>query len=241
MENSRKNSKLGSLIVLLCLLVVALALTVFFAIRMGDRQQESMEASAELMSQLRVVIDPGHGGEDPGTLGTNTGAQEAHINLEIAKRLQALLESKGAQVIMTRESGDPIAPSKDEDMALRRQIISESGQDLTISIHQNHFEDPSVKGPQVFYKNGSEEGASLASSIQTALNDGLSIKDPRYEQGSEFYIVKSGTAPAVIVECGFLSNPEEELLLQKSAYQIELVKAIYNGICDYLSLGDMRI
>ena len=138
-------------------------------------------------------------------------------------------------MVMTRSDGEAIAPTKKEDMAKRREIIETSGQDLTISIHQNFYEDPDVCGPQVFYAPGSVEGEKLARCIQERLNKDLEVKKPLSHKEGNYYIVKSGAAPAVIVECGFLSNPEEEVLLGKEFYQIKIAKAIMEGMEDYLA------
>lgn len=186
---------------------------------------------------VSVVIDAGHGGDDSGTIGVVTGAKEAHINLTIAKKLRDALTSSGAQVIMTRSDGNAIGETKEEDMANRRRIIEESGQDLTISIHQNHYDDPDVKGPQVFYAPGSAEGEKLAGCIQQRMNAELEVVRPRSAMAGNYYIVRSGAAPAVIVECGFLSNPEEDVLLSKKFYRIKVTKAILEGIEDYLNLA----
>ena len=106
---------------------------------------------------------------------------------------------------------------------------------MTISIHQNRYEDSSVYGPQVFYSEGSAEGERLATSLQNALNTQLKVATPRTQMASKFYIVRSGSAPAVIVECGFLSNPEEEALLNRAEYQNEIVKGIIAGLEEFFA------
>ena len=227
------NRKRASLFAIFGILAVALVVIICVAAGMGETE---VAANSARLQGVKVVVDPGHGGEDSGTIGVSTGVKEAHINLEISKKLRNALVSYGAEVVMTRESGEAIAASKDADMQLRREIISTSGQDLTISIHQNRFEDSSVKGPQVFYAPGSVEGEKLAKCIQDALNADLDVAKPRTQMEGNYYIVKSGAAPAVIVECGFLSNPEEEQLLQKKQYQLMIVKAVIRGMEDYLGL-----
>ena len=149
--------------------------------------------------------------------------------------LKLLAEDAGYTVVMTRETPEQIGANKNADMAERRRIIEQSGQSLTVSIHQNFYgEDPSVRGPQVFYAPNSAQGEALAAAIQNQLNQTLQPNSPRTQHEGNYYIVKSGRAPAVIVECGFLSNREEEVLLQKSQYQLRIAKAILAGMEDYL-------
>ena len=182
----------------------------------------------------KVVLDVGHGGFDPGAYGA-AGSRECDINLEVAKKVENALVSYGYDVVMTRKKDIALADTKEEDMAKRREIIETSGQDITISIHQNYFEDASARGPQVFYLKGSEEGARLAKCLQDALNAELEVASPRTEQDSDYYIVKSGEAPAVIVECGFISNPEEEQLLKNKSYRLRIAKAIVKGTEKFFS------
>ncbi|MBQ9942076.1 MAG: N-acetylmuramoyl-L-alanine amidase [Christensenellaceae bacterium] len=234
-RNSGQQKKRSLWITLAVLLAALTGLGVCLALG----EQTAPASSSVLLGQKTVVIDAGHGGSDGGTLGVNTSVAEAHINLQIARRLQAVLESSGTNVIMTRQDEAAVGATKDEDMANRRKIIKESGQDVTVSIHQNHYSDPAVKGPQVFYAPGSIKGRQLAECIQARLNGRLEVTAPRQAMEGNYYIVKSGAAPAVIVECGFLSNPEEEQLLQKGAYQIEIVKAITEGLEDYFALQEL--
>ncbi len=193
---------------------------------------ESRAASAEGLQQ-RIVIDAGHGQPDGGAVSTQGMAEES-LNLSIAQKLEILLREDGWDVVMTREDAEQIGSGKNEDMRRRREIIDASGQLLTVSIHQNSFpQDVSVCGPQVFYAPGSEQGKLLAEAIQNALNSVLEPASPRTAAEGDYYIVKSGSVPAVIVECGFLSNPEEEHLLMQSQYQVRIATAIAEGIEKY--------
>lgn len=117
---------------------------------------------------------------------------------------------------------------------LRRRIISDMGQDITISIHQNYFEgDESVSGPQVFYASGSVYGEKLATLVQEKLNAALNPPKPRMQTVGDFYIVRSGGAPCILVECGFLSDRQEEEKLCTDSYQKQLVTAIADGVDRY--------
>ena len=237
-KKSRKASKKTlSIIMIAILAVLVAALAVYMALNddgKGEAPVFGKEYEAKTSAGYKVVIDAGHGGFDPGTYGAG-GTRECDINLLIAMKLKDAFLGSGADVVMTREADAALADEKDADMAARREIISTSGQDITISIHQNYFEDASVRGPQVFYAEGSEEGAKLAKCIQDAMNEELETESPRVEQGSNYYIVKSGAAPAVIVECGFLSNAEEEQLLNNGSYRLAIVRAIVKGTENYLA------
>jgi N-acetylmuramoyl-L-alanine amidase len=186
------------------------------------------------VSKGTVVIDAGHGGFDGGAE-SDSGVSEAGINLAVAKKLQMLLERNGYTVVMTREGEDAIGDTKDADMARRREIIETSEADVVVSIHMNKFPSASVSGPQVFFHEDSAEGAALAKLVQDALNTALEPPRPRVEHPETYYILRSGDCPAVIVECGFLSNEREETLLQDDDYQQECAKAIYRGIDDFFS------
>ena len=190
--------------------------------------------------QAVVVIDPGHGGTDPGKVGID-GQLEKDINLAVAKKLKTYLEASDVKVVLTRDVDTGLYSSKDThkkmaDMKKRCQLIEEAKPDLVISIHQNSFEDSSSCGPQVFYYEASDAGKELASSVLGALNTSLCVAKPRsIKPNKEYFILKKSTSPTVIVECGFLSNPAETLLLTDKNYQDDLAHAIYIGVIDYLA------
>ena len=221
-------------ILLTCLIALGICLGAAGLLRHHAAITRETAAAQEI--PRRIVVDPGHGEPDGGAVGTAKGTREQILNLQIAEKLRNLLEEAGYEVIMTRETEAQLMGSKNADMAERRRIIRESGQALTVSIHQNFYEgDGAVCGPQVFYAPGSAEGEQLAAAIQRELNRRLSPEKPRTEHEGNYYIVKSGEAPAVIVECGFLSNPKEEALLAKSQYQVRLAGAIFAGVEQYLT------
>lgn len=221
-------------ILLICCVMLVLCLG---AAGLWLRQEDAaaQETTAQAAIPRRIVIDAGHGEPDGGAQG-KLGTREAQINLQIAEKLRTLLEEDGYEVIMTRATEEQLLGSKNADMAERRRVIQESNQVLTVSIHQNFYEgDSSVSGPQVFYAPGSAEGERLAAVIQQELNRQLAPEKPRTEHEGNYYIVKSGEAPSVIVECGFLSNEQEEVLLTRSQYQVKLAKAIFAGVEQYLT------
>ena len=182
-----------------------------------------------------IVIDAGHGGFDGGAVGVS-GALEANINLSVAKLLRDKLIESGVRVLMTRETQDALGETKNGDMAFRKSVIEQDGVDLVVSIHMNKFRDSRVNGPQVFYMPKSVEGEKLAHLILMELSRDTG-KNKREVHSENFFMLRNTKAPAVIVECGFMSNRAEEKLLLDPDYQKLLADAIYSGIERYYGLG----
>ena len=186
-----------------------------------------------------IIIDAGHGGRDPGKVGI-TKALEKDINLIIALQLKELLESQNVQVIMTREEDKDLSTTssnlKASDMKERISLIQESNADLVVSIHQNSYSDPEVYGAQCFYYTASKEAKELASTIQKQIITSTNqTKIREIKSNTDYYLLKHSPIPTVIVECGFLSNPEEERLLLNEEYQHKMAWAIHLGILQYLN------
>lgn len=207
------------------------------------KQEETTEPEEKSIYECAVVVvDPGHGGKDPGKVGT-AGTLEKDINLLIAMELKPLLEEEGITVVMTREEdislGNTEADNvKMEDLNERVRLIDESGCYLAVSIHQNSFQDKSVAGPQVFYYEGSEGGETAANVMQQALNRELSVQSPRsIKANGDYWLLKKTKATLVIAECAFLSNPEEEKLLNEEAYRDRIALALKEGILKYLDVS----
>ncbi len=192
--------------------------------------------------QCSVVIDAGHGGMDGGAVGT-TGVLEKNLNLEVAKKLQTLVTEGGGKALMTREedvslhtdSDTTVREQKRSDLHFRRSFASESNADAFISIHMNKFEQSQYRGAQIFHSKD-QESKKLAELIRKQLlpvsekSDGRQIK----EAYDTMFILQENQIPSVIVECGFLSNPEEEALLKSEDYQQQLAEAIYRGLCEFI-------
>lgn len=189
-----------------------------------------------VMSGKVIIVDPGHGGFDPGKPGI-IGLDEKHLNLKIALMLRNYLERAGAMVIMTRTSDDDVdgmdgVKHKSKDMKERKKL-SEEGE-ILVSIHQNSFTQSSVKGAQTFFNGKSEEGKALAKSIQAQIKEGVDSSNRRVaKSNTNYYVLKATQIPAVIVECGFLTNPEEEKKLNQEEYQDLIARNIYLGIIRY--------
>lgn len=186
-----------------------------------------------------VVVDPGHGGMDPGKIGIND-VEEKEINLEISLMLRDKLEKQGIQVVMTRETDQGLydedsSNKKVQDLQRRVELIHEEQPVCVVSIHQNSYPDASVKGAQVFYYEDSTDGKKLAEELQNALIAQVDPENHRQAKGNTtYYLLERTDVPLVICECGFLSNPEEAELLTDQAYQETLTDAIVSGILEYL-------
>lgn len=185
-------------------------------------------------------LQSAHGGSDPGKISAS-GVMEKDVNLSIAMALKQLFENRGFTVVMTRTTDCDLAPDnskhpKTDDLTKRAALMSQNNVAASISIHQNSFEDNSSSGPQVFYYASSDTGKELASSVLGALNTSLCVAKPRsIKPNKDYFILKKSTSPTVIVECGFLSNPAETLLLSDKDYRDALAHAIYIGVTDYLA------
>lgn len=219
--------KLENLSIFLLLAIIAIGLYTT-----EQKQVKTAETMLPIASKV-VILDAGHGGWDPGKTGT-TGDNEKNINLQIAKKLKQYLEQGGAVVYMTRNSDEALGEKKTEDMKERKNIVNESDGDIFISIHQNAFPKEAAKGAQVFYHKESEDGKRLAEEIQEALRECVDSENTRQaKENTNYYILKKTQIPSALVECGFLSNIEEERKLNTQQYQEQIAWAIYVGIMNY--------
>lgn len=188
-----------------------------------------------------IVLDAGHGAPDEGATSSD-GTSEAQINLNITLKLQKLLESSGATVILTRydENGiyeldaKTLSQKKVSDIKNRVKIGNESSADIFVSVHLNKIPEKQYSGWQAFYKDGNEDSKTLATLIQNNLNSTISTENKRVPLIlNNVYIMKHIEIPIALVECGFLSNDSEKALLVTNEYQDKLAWGIYNGIMDY--------
>ncbi len=187
-----------------------------------------------------IVIDAGHGGIDNGSIGYS-GTLESEINLWYAQTLQQYCTEFGFFVTMTRTNDNglysPFAKNKKkDDMKQRQKIIENISPDMVISIHMNSFPESSSRGAQVFYAKDSKAGKLLADSIQDQFVKNL-VKPRQSSEVGDYYIVNCTTAPSVIVECGFVSNPEEEQLLLQEDYKDKVCYSVVCGILKYLMIN----
>lgn len=186
-----------------------------------------------------VVCDAGHGAPDGGAVASD-GTQEKDINLAITKKLCEVLESRGINVTLTRsedsgiydESADTIRKKKVSDMHKRVEIINNSNADLFLSIHMNSFTDTSAKGIHIFY--GDESVKKMAEEIQQSIVDVTGARPHSVKEVSKsLYLMKNAKIPSILIECGFLSNPQEAKLLQDEEYQAKIAWAIADAVCNY--------
>lgn len=179
-----------------------------------------------------IVIDAGHGGFDPGAIGVN-GTLEKDISLAIALKTQELFEKNGTTTIMTRVDDSDLGDNKKEDMKTRREIRDINESELFISIHLNSFPQGQYSGAQVFFPQD-EKSKLLGECIQKKLKEVVDSKNERVaKELTDVYMLKNIKIPSVIVECGFLSNSEEEKKLKEEEYQSKLAWSIYLGVLEY--------
>ena len=215
------------------LMAVILLSAAYVLSREGARLVAAQKAATKV-----VVLDSGHGGDDPGKIGAN-GVKEKDINLAIARLLKKKLEKQGILVVMTREGEDDLSDpgavnAKVQDLQRRVQLIHEKKPDCVISIHQNSYPDAAVKGAQVFYYTTSGEGKAAAEILQNELLEIDPENKKREKANNTYYILKKTEVPTVIVECGFLSNLQEAKQLQEAEYQKKVAQAIGMGVLYYL-------
>ncbi len=226
-QKAGKKAVVFAVILVLCVSVYNLGKMVYF-----EQQTDGYN--------FVVALDAGHGGIDGGVVGKNTGAKESDVNLAITFLLKDLFESGGFKVVLTRQNQDGLYGNatdgfKKRDMQKRLDIIQKAKANLVLSIHCNKFAQTSRSGPQVFF--GDDEGQKLADKIQTVLNDFTGNSHSALR--GDYFMLKCTTSPSVIVECGFLSNPDEEQKLCDKNYQSQLAQKIYKGVLLYLSTNSV--
>lgn len=204
--------------------------------------QTDVPVFAQNASGMKIVLDAGHGGIDGGITGVNTGVKESDLNLQITFLLKSRLEEDGFEVALTRKTeaglyGTAGKGFKRRDMEKRKEIIEKENPDLVVSIHQNLFPTRKTRGAQVFYNAQNEKGKLLAQGLQNQLN-GLyakqGVKNRSIMPGNYFMLTCTQT-PSVIIECGFLSNAEDEKLLISNSWQNQLAQTIATGVIEYFS------
>jgi len=227
-------------LILLCSIFMLSILSLGLLVRRSDTK----ETAAVPGFGKRIIIDAGHGEPDGGAVG-NHGVLEKDLNLAISRYLQGYLEQGGVEVILTRsdDSGiydaenKTIRQKKRSDLKNRENLIKNSEADLFVSIHMNKFSDSKYSGPQVFFSANHKDSKPLAEQIQQEM---IAVLKPPSERtvkqaGKEIYLMQKAKIPAVLIECGFLSNDREEQLLMNEEYQKKAAWAIYCGIIKYLA------
>ena len=203
----------------------------------------AVDAASTKVNQT-VIIDAGHGGPDGGT-SADDGTLEKDLNLQIAIKLNESLNSMGIKTVMIRTedisvhdaSANTIRQKKVSDLKNRLKIINETDNSIFVSIHQNHFSDSRYSGTQVFYSKNNPQSSVLADCIRQSVISNLQKDNTRETKpsGTDIYLLYHAESPAVMVECGFLSNINESKNLNNENYQKELAFVLALGISDYLN------
>lgn len=225
------------LVVGYCIILGAALLFIY----LGDHTVMTIAENINEAASQTIVIDPGHGGVDGGAISC-TGIPESRFNLEISMRLRDLFRLLGYKTRMIRESdisiykeGNTISSRKMSDLRERVRIVNETENALLLSIHQNIFPESRFSGPQIFYTNR-EESKILAQKLQNSLTDHLKPENRRQaKKCSNVYLMENIQCTGVLIECGFLSNPEEEAKLKTDVYQKKLSAVIACTVIEYLA------
>jgi len=220
------------LIIIAVIIAVGVGIGIYFAVAANTQPIDNGKV---------IVLDPGHGGRDAGVT-VASGVREADINLAVALAAERFLVEKGYTVILTRRNSDGLYAPTDQnrkmaDMNRRRQIIEDARPDLVVSIHQNSFPGASVRGPRVFHAKGSEDGQAVASHVQSSMNNALRSNAPATV--GDYFILEATSFTSILIECGFLTNPEEERLLATHEYQQKLGYVIFFAIHTLLNDSSM--
>jgi len=225
-------------------IVLAIIGTIIFAIILSLINYYRYKAIASFLPNIQktIILDAGHGGIDPGAV-SRGGVKEKDITLAIVLYLKEYLAESGATVVMTRIRDEglyspegSVSQKKTQDLKRRKEVIKDNNGDLFITVHLNSFPQSQYYGAQTFYSKDNSSGKLLAEKIQEELINNLDKENKRTVLAKDdVYIIKGLDIPTVLVECGFLSNPNEEKLLQKPSYQKKVAWAIYMGIQKYFS------
>ena len=224
-------------IVLFYILIISVFLTATY---WGGEATSAIAQQSPLNRQSTVIIDAGHGGEDGGAISC-TGRAESMYNLEIALRLNDLMHLLGVHTQMIRTTdvsvytqGDTLAAKKASDLKKRANVVNDTENALLVSIHQNTFPESRYSGAQVFYAPKGE-GEELANSLQTVFCQTVNIgSNRRSKRGEGIYLLERIQQTGILIECGFLSNPQEEAKLRDKAYQQKLACIIGSTVCNFL-------
>lgn len=240
-ESIKENAKLEIFMsIVLLIAMTAIACNMDKVSKSQSNNQENKLVNSVFDGKM-IVIDPGHGGKDPGKVAVND-AKEKDINLAVAIKLRKILMDENCQVVMTREGEEVLHNtekfSKIRDLNRRCEIINtafeKNDECIMISIHQNSFTTESVHGAQCFYYQRSEDSRQLADCIQNVLNEKINKNNLKKSKPNDsYYLLINSRCPGIIVECGFLSNREEAARLITDRYQEEIAEMIRDGLIRY--------
>ena len=226
----------------LYIIILAVILISFCIVMISAFSNIAVHTSSDAApAEPSIIIDAGHGGEDGGA--EVDGVLEKDINLNISNRLADILRLSGYHVIEIRDEdisvytdgADTLREKKVSDLQHRVEVFNSNERNIVVSIHQNKFDNSAYNGAQMFYSTNHENSMLLAEAIRSSVVSLLQSDNTRELKpaGSDIYILDNATVPAVIVECGFLSNPEERAKLMDENYQSEMAYAIAMGVLEY--------
>ena len=226
------------------IIILSMILTVSVLVGFNKaKEEEHIPAAAVPTANKTIVVDAGHGGYDAGA--SDNGVIEKELNLQIAMKLKEFLESSGSTVIVTRDSDEATydpnrkdgTSTKQSDLNARKALVEQYEANAFVSIHMNKFTQSQFRGAQVFYASNSDDSKRLGESIQSSLkeliNDG-NTREPK-SAGNDIFILKDAAVPSALVECGFLSNPDEAQLLKDEEYQEQIAWSVYMGIVKFFA------
>ncbi len=232
--------------------IIAVFLLILIAARVSVSVYATSEAYMETLTEVTekstVIIDAGHGGEDCGAIGVN-GVYEKDLNFSIATIIGDLLSNEGYAVVYTRTNDALLYTDKENIQGMRKisdlknrcKIGAEYPNSIYISIHMNSYKSSSCSGLQVYYSENNDKSKRLASEVQAAVKSKLQPENNRKtKSGNGIYLLENLTNTAVLIECGFLTNPIECENLAKKEYQKELCSAIFCGIIEYIKKENQR-
>lgn len=202
-------------------------------LNLGDGASTDSVKTGGLAGKV-IVIDPGHGGGNPGAVGPGS-VTESSVNLAVALKVKKLLENGGAKVVMTRSTDRYVAApgsSLGQELQERLDIANANKADIFVSLHSNSNENASIQGAMTFYHANSAK--PLADSIQNSLIKSTGAVNKGVESAT-FYVLRNASMPSVLVEMGFLTNPQEEQKLNSASYQEKIALGVYQGIANYFS------
>ena len=214
------------------LLILCMFLFGIFSINYVEAETNDLKLLGKV-----IYLDPGHGGIDPGAVYKDI--EEADINLEIVKKIQTLLEKYGAIVYLTRYGDyDLSVPNtinrKRSDLSRRGNIINRSNCDLYLSIHLNAESSSTWKGAQMFYDDNNKENEKIAEIFQQQFKKNLKTSR-EYKQKESFYLTKRVERPGILIEAGFITNPNERYLLTTESYQNKVASTILEATIEYFT------
>lgn len=238
MERIINDRKISAVLFIAIVILLACGVYQYFS---EEQSVEAIKAMSWVAAGRSIIIDPGHGGEDPGKV-SSKGIYEKDINLAVGKKLYTVLNSSGAQVVMTRDEDralsngeDTIRQRKRADLLNRLEMAKNYHVDLYVALHCNSFPQSKWRGAQTFYAPSVAGSKELAEMIQEELVNYLGNTERKPKGDTTTLIFKEASVPIVNIEMGFLSNPQEEELLLSPDYQDKIVWAIYSGVVRYLA------